>query len=256
MPILDGHLVVAAEGAGALEAVRVAPVDGAWRPTGGAELRFACDTLALGYGFVPSSELPRQAGCSSRWEPSRGGWLIEHDGWMRSSRAGISVAGETTGIGGAAEAAEEGRLAAIGALRALGRLEASEAERAAAPARRRLRRQRALSAVVGERFQPLYTALARLADDATVVCRCEEVTAGALRSALRTHPHLGTADAVKLLTRAGMGRCQGRFCMLTVASLIAEATGRDFGEVGAFLARAPARPIPVSQLAAAWGSPA
>jgi hypothetical protein len=32
---------------------------------------------------------------------------------------------------------------------------------------------------------------------------------GALRSALATHPYLGSCDELKLLTRVGMGPCQG-----------------------------------------------
>ncbi|MEU0455597.1 (2Fe-2S)-binding protein, partial [Streptomyces sp. NPDC006129] len=53
--------------------------------------------------------------------------------------------------------------------------------------------------------------------DDTVVCRCEEVTAGAVRDAL----DLGAGDerTVKLLTRAGMGWCQGRMCSTAVAGL-------------------------------------
>ncbi|MGW0750677.1 (2Fe-2S)-binding protein, partial [Streptomyces sp. NPDC002587] len=56
-----------------------------------------------------------------------------------------------------------------------------------------------------------------LRDDA-VVCRCEEVPAGRIREAAED---LGARDArtVKLLTRAGMGWCQGRMCGPAVAAL-------------------------------------
>ncbi|MDX6763791.1 (2Fe-2S)-binding protein, partial [Streptomyces sp. F8] len=56
-----------------------------------------------------------------------------------------------------------------------------------------------------------------LRDDA-VVCRCEEVPAGRIREAAGD---LGARDArtVKLLTRAGMGWCQGRMCGPAVAAL-------------------------------------
>ncbi|WP_446035077.1 (2Fe-2S)-binding protein, partial [Streptomyces olivaceus] len=58
---------------------------------------------------------------------------------------------------------------------------------------------------------------AQVTDD-TVVCRCEEVTAGAVREAA---DGLGAGDVrtVKLLTRAGMGWCQGRMCATAVAGL-------------------------------------
>jgi glycerol-3-phosphate dehydrogenase len=43
-----------------------------------------------------------------------------------------------------------------------------------------------------------------------VVCRCEQVTKAELMEAIRRGAD--TVDAVKHLTRAGMGRCQGGFC--------------------------------------------
>ncbi|MGW6638574.1 (2Fe-2S)-binding protein [Streptomyces cyaneofuscatus] len=59
----------------------------------------------------------------------------------------------------------------------------------------------------------------------TEVCRCEEVTAHDLR---RAH-ELGARDArsAKLLTRAGMGWCQGRMCETAVTCLVADAAGGD-----------------------------
>ncbi|MER7057228.1 (2Fe-2S)-binding protein, partial [Streptomyces sp. NPDC000351] len=56
--------------------------------------------------------------------------------------------------------------------------------------------------------------------DETVVCRCEEVTAGAVRAARAeggAHDH----RQVKQLTRAGMGWCQGRICGPAVHCLAA-----------------------------------
>jgi D-hydroxyproline dehydrogenase subunit alpha len=61
-------------------------------------------------------------------------------------------------------------------------------------------------------------------DDDTVVCRCEEVPAGAVRAAVAD---LGATDlrSVKLTTRCGMGPCQGRMCGEAVAAIVADATG-------------------------------
>lgn len=249
VPLLFSHVVAAAEGDDAVEAARLRPVDAAWQPTGAPDVRVECDTLALGYGFVPSTELTRQAGCVHRWRSSAGGWVTEHDEWQRASEQGISVAGEVSGVAGAEQAAEEGRVAALGILRDLGTLDREEAARLAAPVRRRLRRLRRFSALVQEQFEPRRDALAALADDSTIVCRCEEVTAGRLRTALAAHPHLGDADAVKQLTRVGMGPCQGRFCQLTVAALTAQSTGRSIPELGAFTARPPVKPITLGRLA-------
>ncbi len=78
--------------------------------------------------------------------------------------------------------------------------------------------------------------------DATIVCRCEEVTAGRLRQELAGG--LTSLPALKKATRAGMGRCQGRFCSATIARLCPDAPD-DF----AFAApRAPLRPVPAAPL--------
>lgn len=55
-----------------------------------------------------------------------------------------------------------------------------------------------------------------------IVCRCERITEGEIVRAIRTNPKATNVDAVKRRTRAGMGRCQGGFCQITVAELIAK----------------------------------
>ncbi|MEU1094532.1 (2Fe-2S)-binding protein, partial [Streptomyces sp. NPDC005877] len=63
-------------------------------------------------------------------------------------------------------------------------------------------------------------------DDATLVCRCEEVPAGRIKEAVA---ELGAKDArtVKLLTRAGMGWCQGRMCGQAVTCLAGGGPSED-----------------------------
>ncbi len=54
-----------------------------------------------------------------------------------------------------------------------------------------------------------------------VVCRCEHVTEGDVVAAIHRPVPARTVDAVKRRTRAGMGRCQGGFCLPRVARIIA-----------------------------------
>jgi hypothetical protein len=159
----------------------------------------------------------------------------------------VSVAGELTGIAGAEQAQEEGRLAALAIARELGRHPRTDGSEV----RRRLARARRFSAVVQRRFAPRLDALAALATDDTVVCRCEELTAGTLRGALREHPHVRTLDALKLLTRAGMGPCQGRMCLPAATQLVCAARGVSPSAVGPYRARPPVKPILLGALAAA-----
>ena len=58
-----------------------------------------------------------------------------------------------------------------------------------------------------------------------IVCRCEVVTEAEIRAAIRRPVGARSIDAVKRRTRAGMGRCQGGFCLPRVASIISEETG-------------------------------
>jgi NADPH-dependent 2,4-dienoyl-CoA reductase/sulfur reductase-like enzyme len=81
-----------------------------------------------------------------------------------------------------------------------------------------------------------------LADDA-VVCRCENVTAGDMRRSV----DFGGAEAnrAKSLSRAGMGRCQGRYCQSAGVELIAAKAGCAQADVGRFRGQAPVRPVPI-----------
>ena len=54
-----------------------------------------------------------------------------------------------------------------------------------------------------------------------VVCRCEHVTEGDVVAAIHRPVPARTVDAVKRRTRAGMGRCQGGFCLPRIAAILA-----------------------------------
>lgn len=58
-----------------------------------------------------------------------------------------------------------------------------------------------------------------------IVCRCEGVTEGEIREAIRTNPKPTDLDGVKRRTRAQMGRCQGGFCSPYIVDLIEEELG-------------------------------
>ena len=64
-----------------------------------------------------------------------------------------------------------------------------------------------------------------------LICRCEVVTEAEIRAAIRRPVGARTIDGVKRRTRAGMGRCQGGFCMPRVAAIISEETGIPLLEI-------------------------
>ncbi|MBE0600578.1 MAG: (2Fe-2S)-binding protein, partial [Firmicutes bacterium] len=59
-------------------------------------------------------------------------------------------------------------------------------------------------------------------DYGQIVCRCEQITKAEVLAALRNPLGVHDLDAVKRRTRAGMGRCQGGFCMMRLPEIIAE----------------------------------
>ncbi|MEE1756485.1 NAD(P)/FAD-dependent oxidoreductase [Streptomyces sp. SP18CS02] len=231
--LLGRHAVTAAHGTGRVEAVTVMRLDHDWRPLPGSARRIPCDALAVGHGLVPQLELATGLGCATRRAPD-GTPALELDDRQRTSVPGVWAAGETGGIGGAELALTEGRIAALDIARDLRAAPPRPRTPAAPPgvrpaalaalSRRRARlRAFADAMATAHRPGPGWT---DWLDATTEVCRCEEVPAGRIRQAVS---ELGAHDArtVKLLTRAGMGWCQGRMCGQAVARLAGEDPAPD-----------------------------
>jgi glycerol-3-phosphate dehydrogenase len=58
-----------------------------------------------------------------------------------------------------------------------------------------------------------------------IVCRCEGTSKGEIIDAINSPLPTHTVDGIKRRVRAGMGRCQGGFCLPTVMNIISEETG-------------------------------
>jgi NADPH-dependent 2,4-dienoyl-CoA reductase/sulfur reductase-like enzyme len=231
--MVRGATAIAAEGEGRLQRLH-------WTADGRTATTEAA-VLLVHEGVVPQVHASLALGCAHHWRADQGCLVPSLDAWGQTSRPGIFVAGDAGGIGGWAAAALGGEIAALGLARHLGIGGDIEAQRRDLDSRR----ARALA------IRPLLDALyppphQRIADD-TIVCRCEELTASAIRTAARA----GAADpnAVKAATRAGMGPCQGRQCGYAVQALIAEAHGIDCAEVGFFHIRPPLKPVTLGELA-------
>ncbi|SDN34812.1 Pyruvate/2-oxoglutarate dehydrogenase complex, dihydrolipoamide dehydrogenase (E3) component [Streptomyces sp. cf386] len=207
--LLARHTIVEAHGSERLEAVTVAHLDGDGRVRPGSERRIPCDTLAVGHGMLPHTDLAETLGCRLD------GLGVHVDAEQRTDVPGVWAAGETTGIGGNGLSLAEGHIAGrSAAARLCGTAPDPGAWAAAAKVRTRLR---TFFAALDSVYAPPAHWTEQVTDD-TVVCRCEEVTGGAVREAVA---ELGAGDprTVKLLTRAGMGWCQGRMCGPAVAGL-------------------------------------
>ena len=236
VPLRYRRIVVRAEGRDRVEAVVHAEVDADWRVRPGTEERVEADTLCIGYGFVPSVELLRAAGCVFRYDEDLGGPVVAVDEWQRTSVPGVLAAGDGTGVAGSYAAEDQGRLAAIG-------LAGDEAQ--AAPVRKRLARKRAFAQAL-HRMHRVGPGIYELATGDTVVCRCEEVTLAELERAIDATDDV---NVVKGFTRASMGLCQGRNCQRQIAASIARRHGHALGDVAVATPRSPVRPVALGAIA-------
>jgi NADPH-dependent 2,4-dienoyl-CoA reductase/sulfur reductase-like enzyme len=167
------------------------------------------------------------------------------DEWGQTSRPGIYVAGDGAGIGGARAACVRGDIAALGMALRAGALDQRQAAAAAAPLRRALAGVLRLRPMLDALYPPRPGIFAP--SDDTIVCRCEELTAGDIRKAAE----LGQPgpNQIKSFTRAGMGPCQGRQCGYTIAHILAEKQQRPVADVGFYRIRPPLKPLTLGELA-------
>lgn len=203
-----GEMVTAIHGTDRVEAATIHSVDANWRPITGTQRKIAVDAVLLGYGFVPQLELAQALGCALSRHGA--GYVVGVDAAMRTTAANIYAAGEVTGTGGKRVAVAQGTLAGLAAARDAGAIDADEHRRRTEPTLARLRAIGRVAHWIDTEFSPR-DGLFSLADETTFICRCEDVRRGDADAVLRINA--ATPYAVKTMTRAGMGLCQGRTCM-------------------------------------------
>ena len=214
--------------------------------TSGARRTLETEHLLLHQGVVPNTQMTLGAGCAHRWDDAQLCWRPELGDFFETSIPGIRVAGDGGGIEGAEAAEHQGRLAGLAVLADLGLISMGERDTLGGAH---------LRAIAAERmFRPFLETLYRPADGYripadpdTLVCRCEEVTAGEVRQCVR----LGAQgpNQLKAYCRAGMGPCQGRMCASTVSEIIAQERGTLVPRVGYLRPRPPVKPVTLGELA-------
>lgn len=171
-----------------------------------------CDVVAVGWGFLPDLTLGGIVGCSQRVDTD-GTTIFSVDKEQRSSVTNVWIAGEATGIGGADLSLIEGEIAGL-----------SASSQRIALSKRFTRYRKEVFARALKRSYPIRDGWQSWPDNATTICRCEEVKLGEIRESVS---ELGAEDSrtAKLFTRAGMGLCQGRVCSRNVSEIVAGITG-------------------------------
>ncbi len=216
----------------------------------GRQHRLAADVVLLHHGVVPNTQISRLLRAAHDWDAAQLAWRPRVDAFGETSHRGLRIAGDAASIAGALAAEPSGALAALGAAQAIGRITEAQRDARALPLQRQSAAQLRIRPFLDALYRPP-SWLLQPADD-TIVCRCEEVTAGRIREMAR----LGCQgpNQTKFFSRCGMGPCQGRMCGIAVTQILAAELGKRPEEVGAYRIRAPLKPVPIAAIATLAGS--
>lgn len=214
-----------------------------WRSLGGKqeEMTLQCDAVGIGHALRSETQLADVLGCRFVFSDLQQAYVPERDAAGRTSVTGVYVAGDGAGIQGADAAEWAGERAALALLADRGFAVKPERvafldERLAGVAKFRRGLEKAF---------PYPQEWAATLPDETVICRCENITAGELRRMVAVSG-VTEINRLKAFTRVGMGRCQGRMCGAAAAELLAAECGIPLAQVGRLRAQIPVKPIPVA----------
>lgn len=245
IPMNYRRIIVSANGKDRVESVTHARVDRNWQVIAGTEKTVEVDALCVGYGFFPSVELFRLLGCELAYEESRGGAVVKLDNWGATSVANVFGAGDGTGISGSYVAIARGRLAALKIAAELGKISETSLTALATGFQKTFKRRTKFQSAINKAYE-IKSGIYGLADNKTVICRCESVT---LENILPVLESTVDPSVVKAYTRCGMGLCQGRNCQRQISALIAEKQNISIAEISQATPRFPTKPISLGQIA-------
>jgi len=246
IPVFNSHAVTRAAWDRDAYKIAITRIGANWRPIPGTEKEIVADTLAVGYGLMPSNELSRLCGCRHEYDDRLGYWRVERSGRMETSVPGVFVAGDGIQIKGYPAAIDEGRIAAMEACAQLGKISKDRAEQFILPLEKKLKRAIRFGKAIDTISSPKPGIFNIITDD-TTICRCEEVTFKDIQEAVNNGA--GDINDVKRRTRTGMGHCQGRLCGQVLNELLWKLTGSN-AKREYFTPRIPAKPVPFGALAA------
>ncbi len=120
VPIMTSFTVKEAYGKETLEGAIVCQLDEKWQPIPGTEQDIKADVMCLAVGLSPLTELLWQADCKMKYVGELSGHVPVRSRFMETTRQGLYVAGDVSGVEEASAAMVEGRLAGVSAALSLG----------------------------------------------------------------------------------------------------------------------------------------
>ncbi|MEP2945543.1 MAG: NAD(P)/FAD-dependent oxidoreductase, partial [Lentilitoribacter sp.] len=171
----------------------------------------AAETVLVHDGVIPNINPAAAAGLELKRSD-------QQDCWFAKSNDTISIAGDVGGILGAKAAQISGEIAALTAMD----LPVSQNLKTALIKEQKFR----------QFIDHLYPSIgsANLANDQTLICRCEAVSKQTMISSITNTG--SDPNRLKTYLRCGMGPCQGRICSPSIETIISSETGEKKQNIG------------------------
>lgn len=254
VPITYGHTIVRAIGDQKLEKVELSKVSNSGTVNFDSTRTIDCDCLGICFGFLASSELLRQVGAECKWSPHGGGWVTVVDEWMRTNKPRIYAAGEVTGVAGAESAILGGAIAAHALCEDLGEVSNGRNSKAIHALSKRYSNEQRFALFLRQTSAVPDSLVRQLISKDSIVCKCQDITFGQLHDLLSELPYRIDSNSLKLLSRVGMGLCQGRYCSYYVNKLVCWTNNASEQSNCPFTAQIPIKPILIGSITQTKGT--
>ena len=245
IPLKRGMTVLEARGDDEVTEVLVAPIDPSGRVNRSKARSIKTETLVTGFGLTSSSEITRLLGSEHVYRSSQGGWIPLRSDELETSIPGVFAVGDCASIQGAEIAFLEGRIAGLNVAMRLARETNRDGPKKIRSLKRKIARFHRFQSGIEKLFAPPNNFLSLITDE-TVVCRCEDVTAGEIYDKIQGG--INDINSIKTLTRTGMGRCQGRNCLGTLAEIVHAETKCELSDSAFPRVRPPVKPISIGDV--------
>ena len=249
VPLHFRHVLISADGTDRVQSVTIARMGEDCCIVPGTEKQIDVDSVCINNGFLPQSEIARALGCEYDFGHTTGTMTARKTQDGRTNAEHVFVIGDASEFGGARIAACQGEIA--GHTIAFDLNPDSVDDKVLTRLRSKLKRHHRFQQALWSMYHAPNLSL-ELANPDTVICRCEDLDL----QTIQRHFSDGVQNlaSLKKISRAGMGRCQGRYCWSMLASLrsrsVHSGAGSDF-----FAPRPPFKPIPLGRMAGSCGQP-
>jgi len=220
-------------------------VDSVEATVNGSKKAFPANLLLLHFGVIPNVHIFRLLGCAMQWNSEQRYWYPICDRWGRTNFERIFAAGDGAGVRGALAAEYRGEIAGLEIARCLGLLPAYERDALAAPILTAMNRDALPRPFIDAMYAPEIKG--KHFKDETVLCRCENIKVADVRKVVKEG--VREVNEVKIITRCGMGPCQGRMCGPALAEIVAAEVDASPEQVGMLTVRPPLKLVPLGEIA-------